>query len=160
LVSLQQLSEASLRRLVEGLRLQQMLPGSRLVFSGRSSDPRRIESTAEAMQKAATSLGAPPGAIMILPAATNTRQEAQAYAAAKASSRQVILVTDAIHMPRAMVIFRRAGMSPLAAPAGRAIRRLRHEKPIRWVPSLLTLVHCGGTLKEWVGLWYEKWRND
>ncbi|MCQ9378124.1 YdcF family protein [Methyloversatilis sp. XJ19-49] len=62
---------------------------------------------------------------------------------------RVALVTHAFHMRRAMEHFRRAGLTPLAAPT--LIRRTGGVSPGDLVPSMRALSQSGVALHEWLG---------
>ena len=145
-----QLSYSSLERVVEGMRLFQLLPESRLIFSGNTA--KNVESIAETGAKTATSLGIPSAAITILPLPNNTVAEALAYKKYNTdTTRVLILVTDALHMPRAMKCFEKINIHPIAAPTNPIIKTQDHQSGMNWFPSFNTLAACGGALKEYVG---------
>lgn len=66
---------------------------------------------------------------------------------------RVLLVTDAIHMPRAMQIFSKTGLSVIAAPTG-----FRSRAPLSaaaFIPGASQLQSSHYGLHEWIGLlWY------
>ena len=98
-------------RLVEGIRLHRALSGSRLVLSG-GGEP---EPSAHGSAAVARALGVDEGDMVLLPGTVDTRDEAR-RAAAELEGRRLALVTSASHMPRAMALFRGAGLEPVAAP--------------------------------------------
>jgi uncharacterized SAM-binding protein YcdF (DUF218 family) len=106
---------AGLQRLIEGVRLQRLLPGSQLVVSGGVLPGGGAPATGNALL--AESLGVPGNAIVKLLGPLDTRGEA-ADISALTGSEPFILVTSASHMPRAMEYMRRAGGRPIAAPTG------------------------------------------
>ncbi|MFP4696817.1 ElyC/SanA/YdcF family protein [Thiohalospira sp.] len=115
-------------RLVEGIRLQRALPGSRLVLSG-GGEPVPSARTSAAVARA---LGVEEAEMIRLPGTANTRDEAR-RAAAELEDRRLVLVTSASHMPRAMALFRGAGLDPVAAPT-------RYHAPAQvdpWQPQYL-----------------------
>jgi uncharacterized SAM-binding protein YcdF (DUF218 family) len=72
---------------------------------------------------------------------------------------RVLLVTDAMHMPRAQAIFDRAGLAAVAAPT----RFLRDERfsAIYYVPDGEGLRRSHYALHEWLGLlWYRLRHGD
>lgn len=107
-----QLGSFTLTRLIEGIRLHKALPNSRLVVSG-ASDLKFTE--AEAMQKLALSLGVAADKIIIETQSRNTHQHPR-YIAPIVGKNPFIVVTSALHMPRAMGQFRGQGLYPMAAP--------------------------------------------
>ena len=129
-----QLSESSLQRLVEGIRLWRMNPEAVLVTSGALSTGRPQAAIAADL---AVALGVPRAQIHTLPDARNTEEEAAAYA--ELASRleaepghgafhRPVVVSAASHLPRALDHFRHAGLDPLPAPiAHRAVERPRNR---------------------------------
>jgi uncharacterized SAM-binding protein YcdF (DUF218 family) len=113
LAPIHQLSEASLVRLAEGIRLQRLLPESKLVLSGGSDRMRASE--AELMAAAGASLGAPPDHMVLEAQSWDTIDEVRALRAMLGEDR-FVLVTSATHLPRAVAMFKKAGMNPIAAP--------------------------------------------
>jgi len=106
------LSSASLVRLAEGIRLQRLLAGSKLVLSGGGS----TESTdAQLLAAAATGLGTPEDRTILESQSWDTIDEVRALRAILGTDR-FVLVTSATHLPRAMIMFEKAGMNPLPAP--------------------------------------------
>ncbi|RZJ24307.1 MAG: YdcF family protein [Haliea sp.] len=63
---------------------------------------------------------------------------------------RIALVTDAWHIPRAALEFRRAGFEVLPAPTGYAVAR---ERPVlEWLPSAHGLAMSRQVVREWLGL--------
>ena len=151
LTSFDQLSDASRSRLIEGLRLYKMLPGSYLVFTGRSK--KNDYSHAEVMKKSAIIIGVDESRIKLLPAAENTRSEAFEYSKQIGSEYPVILVTDAAHMRRAMFLFRLAGINSVPAPTNHMVKE---EKIEDWSPSFRNIEMMDYALHEKVGLLWAK----
>lgn len=87
----------------------------------------------------------------------NTAENARLSAALLADHAvgEVILVTDAWHMPRAVSAFERAGVAVIPAPTG--FHRGTPEEPwaLRWLPSAGGLEMSAAALHEYFGrLWY------
>ncbi|HEX8354976.1 MAG TPA: ElyC/SanA/YdcF family protein [Pyrinomonadaceae bacterium] len=107
------LSEASLARLVEGVRLQRQLPGSRLLLSGGSvfgSDP-----DAGTMRSLAVGLGVDPASLVLDSDSPDTETQAEVVRA-QVGGEEFFLVTSAAHMRRSVALFKKAGTSPIPAP--------------------------------------------
>lgn len=123
----------SLPRLTEGIRLWYENPGSKLIFTGAAAKTNPV-STAEAGARVAESLGIPRSEIIVLDKPKDTEEEAAAVKEAIGDA-PFLLVTSASHLPRAMIFFRRAGLTPLPAPAN----QLAIESPLnpweRAIPS-------------------------
>lgn len=112
--ALSELSFSSLARITEGVRLLRALPSARLLVSGPGIGAQPTHATV--LTRAAISLGIDADRIDFIDRARDTEEEAQ-LAAAKVGRAPVALVTSAWHMPRAMALFRRAGVTALACPA-------------------------------------------
>ncbi|MDU2774401.1 envelope biogenesis factor ElyC [Klebsiella grimontii] len=129
----------SLPRLTEGIRLWYENPGSKLIFTGAAAKTNPV-STAEAGARVAESLGIPRSEIIVLDNTKDTEEEAAAVKEAIGDA-PFLLVTSASHLPRAMIFFRRAGLTPLPAPAN----QLAIESPLnpweRAIPSPVWLMH-------------------
>ena len=129
----------SLPRLTEGIRLWYENPGSKLIFTGAAAKTNPV-STAEAGARVAESLGIPRSEIIVLDKPKDTEEEAAAVKEAIGDAPS-LLVPSASHLPRAMIFFRRAGLTPLPAPAN----QLAIESPLnpweRAIPSPVWLMH-------------------
>ncbi len=107
------LGDASLKRLLEGVRLSRLLPQSRLVLSG--GNYRGISPDALIMQQVALDQGVPRDRIILEAASWDTTDQA-IFLRDRLGRAPFYLVTSAGHMPRAMKMFIRAGTQPIAAP--------------------------------------------
>jgi uncharacterized SAM-binding protein YcdF (DUF218 family) len=108
------LGDASLRRLLEGVRLSRLLPESRLVLSG--GDYQGISPDALIMQQVALDQGVARDRILIETTSLDTADQARLLRD-YVGQTPFYLVTSASHMPRAIRIFIRSGAQPIAAPA-------------------------------------------
>jgi uncharacterized SAM-binding protein YcdF (DUF218 family) len=134
--------------------LHKLLPGSHLVFSG-SAKNQKI-SHAEILKKAALSLGVDEKEISLLPTSENTQMEASDFTSRFGTNSTLILVTDALHMPRAMLLFKKAGQSPIPAPTN--YMKNLHGKKIdsNWHPSENNIYKMSIVMHEIFGLcWAE-----
>ncbi|MGA7741397.1 MAG: ElyC/SanA/YdcF family protein [Polyangia bacterium] len=113
LAASQQLSAPTLARLAEGIRLQRLLPESKLVLSGGGN--RHEATEAGLLAGAGTSLGAPRERMVLESQSRDTIDEVRALHATLGQER-FVLVTSATHLPRAMAMFEKAGMNPIPAP--------------------------------------------
>jgi uncharacterized SAM-binding protein YcdF (DUF218 family) len=104
------LSEASLARVVEGVRLHRQAPGSRLLLSGGGDG---FEVTA--MRALAEALGVAPEHTAIDRASQDTETQAR-NVKTMIQSERCVLVTSGSHMRRSIGLFRSAGVDALAAP--------------------------------------------
>jgi uncharacterized SAM-binding protein YcdF (DUF218 family) len=98
-----QLSPRSLSRVIEGVRQYRRCPGSKLIFTGRRVSVAGAE--------VAESLGIDRRDLVIENQPRDTQEEA-AVVQLRVGHEPLVLVTSADHMPRAMELFRQAGMEP------------------------------------------------
>jgi uncharacterized SAM-binding protein YcdF (DUF218 family) len=110
----------------------------------------RGRSEAAKMARALNAMGVPASALVLEDRSRNTRENA-AMTAALARERgghRVVLVTSALHMPRASLEFRHAGLDVIPLPAFDA----PDDRADRWRPSRRALWRSGRGLKEYAGL--------
>jgi uncharacterized SAM-binding protein YcdF (DUF218 family) len=144
----------SLSRLSEGIRLHSLLPGSHLVFSGTSRGQKY--SHAEILKQAALAMGVEEKEISLLPTSGNTQMEAFDFTNKFGTGNTLILVTDAIHMPRAMLLFRKAGQSPIPAPTNYTMRSEGGKHLMDYGSSELNISKMAKAMHEIFGLiWAE-----
>lgn len=110
-----QLSTSALPRITEAVRLLRRLPEARLIVSGPGDDSGH-PTHATMLARAAESLGVEHSRILYIDQARDTEDESQATARIVGPA-PFALVTSAWHMPRAMALFRHAGLAPLPCPA-------------------------------------------
>lgn len=150
------LSEASLARLIEGVRLQRQLPESRLLLSGGSvfgSDP-----DAHTMRTLAVGLGVDPASLALDAASPDTETQAEAVRA-QLGTEEFFLVTSASHMHRAVALFRKAGTNPIPAPTHFIVQEGRVLGPGDLFPSSGGLRRAEAATYEYLGLAWAKVRG-
>lgn len=104
-----------LYRFIEGVRLHRAIPGSRLIVSVSSpGDPVQAR---EVLDRLGAVAGLAPAALVPVAGSSNTRDEA-GRSAALVGTGEFYLVTSDVHMPRALMLFRRQGLAPVPAPVG------------------------------------------
>jgi len=108
-----QLGDATLKRLLEGVRLSRLLPQARLVLSG--GDYQGISPDAVIMQQVALDQGVARERIILESTSVDTTDQAKLLRD-RLGQAPFYLVTSAGHMPRAMRMFLRSGTQPIAAP--------------------------------------------
>lgn len=155
-----QLSEGALKRLVEGIRLQRQLPNSQLILSGYSRESIQ-QSHAEVMAEAALLLGVNRQDTAVLTTPWNTMFEAIDYQKRYGNAYKLILVTSAIHMPRAMMHFRRAGLEPIPAPTNYIYKEDNLPNGFKILPASKNLTKMNRAIHEYVGMFWGKveWRR-
>ncbi len=114
LAASQRLSSSALARLTEAVRLARMLPDAPLVLSGPADGAG--ETHAAVLARAAVSLGVAPGRLVLIDSARDTDDEVQELKRRFGPAVPLALVTSAWHMPRAMGLMRRAGMTAVPCP--------------------------------------------
>lgn len=95
-------------------------------------------------------LGVDEKALVFFNEARNTEEEARMIA--EAGFRRVLLVTSAWHMPRARMLFERAGLEVVPAPTDYEMHHCA-EQPLRagdFFPSADSLLRNSLAVKEWV----------
>jgi len=148
--SINNLAEAALGRLCEGIRIHRLIPGSFIVTSASGYENEITQ--AEVTRQAAIVLGIDSLQIKMQKKPKNTRQEASEYKRLFGDTAKLILVTSAIHMPRAMKMFRKAGLNPLPAPTNHLIKKGKHKDFWFWLPAAGNIQKMESAVHEYVGL--------
>lgn len=118
-----QLFSSSLARLVEGIRVYRMYPEATLVLSGFEGwKTRNTIANAEVSKRLAIALGIPEDKIVTFPKARDTRMEAELIksyleAPPHKGAFDLVLVSSASHLPRALTLFEEQGLTPIPAPS-------------------------------------------
>lgn len=144
----ERLSEGALRRVLEGIRIGRMYPGTELVFSGTSW--RGTCDVGELGAIFAKKLF-PSERIKVQYDSRDTKQEAEVFKLQFGTSRPVVVVTSASHMPRAVKNFEKQGIEVIPAPTDFKL------KPGKWwisdvLPSAENLKVSETALHEYIGL--------
>jgi uncharacterized SAM-binding protein YcdF (DUF218 family) len=149
-----QLSTTVLVRLVEGIRIHRQIAGSVLITSADAGKQELPQ--AEVVAKAAVLLGVDEANIRKQTLPKNTWTEATEYKRLFGAAAQLVLVTSAIHMPRSMMLFRKAGLQPVAAPANHVIKKGGKRDFWFWMPSADHINKTEAAIHEYAGmLWYK-----
>lgn len=152
-----QLSATALQRLTEGIRILERIPESHLILSGYGDESAK--SQAEVMFEAALSLQVPAESMSLQSEPTTTEEEASTYAANHPEDHTLILVTSASHMPRAMSLFKKKGLSPTPAPTAFEVVK-DPEEPFEWdIFSARNFSKVEMALHEYVGMMWA-WRRS
>ncbi|MCX6621830.1 MAG: YdcF family protein [Acidobacteria bacterium] len=127
------------------------------VLNGRS--PARPMTEADYLRDAAIARGVPPSAILTTSDVRNTQGEAAAVAGLAAKNRwsRILLVTSAFHLPRAVFLFKRAGVDVVPFPAGHLTQdpALHPEfDPLRYLPDPEALRNSHFAFREYIGIGY------
>ncbi|MBK1645660.1 hypothetical protein CKO25_13585 [Thiocapsa imhoffii] len=117
-------------------------------------------SEADAMLQFLTDLGVPAQAIRLEQESRNTRENALFTAALMETEHleRVLLVTSALHMPRAVAAFRAVNLEVIPAPTDfEVVPEPPH--PLRLMPDAAALSDSTRALKEYLGLWVYRARG-
>jgi len=105
--------------------------------------------------------GVPKDALVVEGASINTREnavESRSLLAERGIVR-IVLVTSAVHMPRAAAAFEKVGFEVEPAPADFRAGWGKLPSIFRWMPSPTSLVDSSAVLHEWIGLWAYRLRG-
>ena len=110
-----QISSASRERLLEGIRLYGLFPGSQLILTGGLGFPSDVEATV--LSRVAQTYGVKKSDLVLEVQSRDTKDHPR-YVATLLNDKPFILVTSAYHMPRAMKLFAKQHLFPIPAPIG------------------------------------------
>jgi uncharacterized SAM-binding protein YcdF (DUF218 family) len=148
-----QIGNSSLARLVEGIRIQRELPGSKLLLSGGAVfDP---VPEAETMAAVARMLGVSPDDLVLESQSKDTGQQSQ-YVQGIIRNDRCVLVSSAIHMPRAMQVFEQKGLRPIPAPTDFGDWMRKENSPNLFFPRAGELRKVEAALHEYLGLMWAR----
>jgi uncharacterized SAM-binding protein YcdF (DUF218 family) len=144
------LSDSTLERLIEGIRLYRALPGAKLILSGGVEFD--VVPQAEVLADAAALLGVPRKDLVLESKSVDTQDEAVLIRDIVGKD-PFVLVTSIPHMRRSMLLFEKQGMTPIPAPAG-----FWFDHPGYW-PSSGQLGMIGEADHEYFGLLWSRLRG-
>ena len=152
-----QLSDASLVRLVEGIRIHKKLLSSKLVLSGGSV----FDSTSDAgaMAKMATALGIDNREIILESKSKDTKDQAM-FIRNIIGNNRFFLVTSASHMTRSVAFFKSKGMNPIPAPVGFQVKNASSMSPRRFFPSGKGIDKMERVVYEYLGIEWARLRGQ
>ena len=145
-----QLSANALGRLVEGIRLHRLLPKSKLIVSGWAGNQSITQ--AEIMSKTAISLGVDSLDIYLLKEPKTTNEESRAYVNRFGKTQKLILVTDAGHIPRAMILFKKQGIYAFPSPTNHVFKKRNSFNFIECLPSATNISKFEYATHEYIGM--------
>ena len=126
-----------------------------LILSGGSDPEYEAFSEARAMAIFLADLGVPAQAMVLEEQSSNTRQNA-ANSAALLQARginRILLVTSALHMPRAKALFTAQGLQVIPATTDFEASQPPQPGLLAWLPDAWALNGSGMAIKEIVGRW-------
>jgi uncharacterized SAM-binding protein YcdF (DUF218 family) len=148
-----QLSTIALGKLIEGIRIQRLVPESRLILSGYGG--RSVLPQALVLYRTAVLLGIDSASMSMLPLPVNTWMEAKEYVKKFGNQGNLILVTNSLDMPRAVMLFNKAGINPVPAPTNFIYKHGIHKYPWRWIPSAGNIKNMEIAIHEYAGFVWE-----
>ena len=110
-----QISKASRERLLEGIRLYRLLPGSQLILTGGVGFQSVPEATV--LSRVAQSYGVKKSD-MVLEVQSRDTKDHPRFVSTLVKGNPFLLVTSAYHMPRAMKLFAKYNLFPIPSPIG------------------------------------------
>ncbi len=143
------LSQDGVVRLLKGIQLCRQAASCKLVLSGGPPG------AAQTMGKIALSMGIQQQDIILEERSRNTEEEAR-FIQPTVGASPFLLVTSASHMPRAMGLFRKLGMKPIAAPTDYLAKTGGPFSPDYFYPSTGGLSKAERTVYEYLGIAWEK----
>lgn len=145
-------------RILEALRLYRAGRAPLVICAG-GAFPEQSE--AEVMGRLLEEWGVPAEAILLETRSHSTHENAlfSREILREKGIQRILLVTSAIHMPRAAATFRKVGFEVTAAPADFHTGWGYISGLERWLPDGRSLSQSDAALKEWIGLWVYRMRG-
>lgn len=140
-----QLKSCSLERLVEAIRIFRIHPEAQLITSGYAGGDE--SSNANKVKQSAILLGVPANKILTENFPQDTEEEAELIAP-RVRNKNVVLVTNAAHLPRAMKYFQMHGVNAIPAPASPWVKESANKNWQYYLPS-------ARKLQQTTRVWYE-----
>lgn len=150
-----QLNQFTLSRLVEGIRIARQLPKYVIVTSAYSR--LGLEPQASVTKRAAIELGIPNQNIEMLTTPSNTAEEVEAFVKKFGTTKKVIVVSDALHLPRAVMLYNKAGISAIPAPSNFLIKQGPNDYNGLTFPSYKSLSLMNNYFREQLKYWKDSW---
>jgi len=152
-----QLSEDSMARLIEGIRLYRKYSNVKLILSGGTGfDPIP---NAHVMANLAKELGVNEDNIIMESKSKDTIDEAN-FIKPIVNNDQFILVTSASHMPRSIAMFKKLGMNPIPAPTGHKVKGKQTIISYPFFLSSIYLLKAEIAFHEYLGMLWAKLRGQ
>lgn len=140
-----------------------MLSGGTIEWMGTTESTPAVE-----MAEIITFMGVPESALILEDKSQNTHEDAQfsAQILKEKGIHRILLVTSAIHMPRAMAVFQKQGLEVIPAPTDYKVTQSvwdnllygsLESKIINLLPDASDLGSITSALKEYIGLFVYRW---
>ena len=154
-----ELGGVSWKRFWHGLEIYRVLEGKvPILYVGGSGDPfNPVSKEAELARRIAARIGIPEERFWIESESRDTYENGVAVKRIlverfpDASSYSVVLVTSAVHMPRALGVFAKQGITTYFAPADLGAHNLDWD-PFSFIPSAASFSSVIQGLHEWLGI--------
>lgn len=151
-----QIGGESLYRVLEGVRLYRAGPGRKLILSGGAVfDP---VPEAQVMARVAVIMGVDRRDLILESTSRDTEEQARLLKP-MVGRAPFFLVTSAARLPRAMAMFHKLGLEPVAAPAGHLARQTPHWSPGSFFPGSAALQATETAFYEYLGLAWARLRG-
>jgi uncharacterized SAM-binding protein YcdF (DUF218 family) len=143
-------------RFFGGIELFQAGKAPLIIFTGGSAPwEKDAPLEGEILARHARSMGVPAEAVRVTRQAFNTKEEAAAVRerlpVKPESGARILLVTSALHMPRAKKVFEKAGFQVLPFPVDFVTSATKKTYPTDFVPSAAGLFKTSAALRELYG---------
>ena len=148
-----QLSEGSVIRTIEGIRLWRQIKGSKLIFSGGAVF--NTQSEAYGMARLAGQLGVPDSIIILEDKSLDTDDQAR-LVKEMVKGDTIVLVTSAAHMLRSVSLFKKQGVVLIPAPTNYLTKDDPKFKPSRLFPGSGNIQAAETLFHEYMGLVWSK----
>ncbi|PJD95854.1 MAG: hypothetical protein CK426_06855 [Legionella sp.] len=148
------LTQASIKRLIEGVRLFRALPKARLILSGGGT--KQEFSEAALLAQLSHWFAIPSQQIILEDSSSNTQAQAKALAAI-VGKEPFYLVTSAIHMPRAVWLCQQQGLHPIAAPTDYTLFWQQDNNVKLFIPNAYNVYYFNIAMHELLGQWWARW---
>ena len=133
-----------------------------IIISGGNVFPQRgVESEAYYTSEILKEWGIPSEAVVIEGRSRNTYENAiETKKLLKARQiDKILLITSALHMPRALATFRTAGIDAIPSPSGYSIVNYARPQLLEWMPSLGNLGRMQVVIHEKLGILVYRYRG-
>ena len=141
-------------RLLEGISIYKENPGCKLVLDGPFIKNTNF-SEADVLAKVAIHYGVNRNDIIKVPGVLDTTDEAIQIKGIVGGS-PFILVTSAIHLPRAMLLFKKQGLNPIPAPAAFLSSEIDDSIIFFPIPGGGNIVLSEQALHEYIGIFWAR----
>ncbi len=147
-----ELGESTMRRTLCGATLIRQGHAPVIVFSGGNADPfLSIPPESGEMKKLAIKVGVPDKAILLESASRNTYESAKEVKNLLGHQKHILLVTSAMHLPRAVRLYQKQGFRLTPVPCGYTVGGTGWG-PFTFVPSAGALRQSSQAINEIVGM--------